>query len=52
MQLDLLVKDPVVRGGLAVFPVFSTSPAASLYLTGPDADRLRRSRSASTTTTK
>jgi hypothetical protein len=38
MQLDLLVKDPVVRGGLALFPVFSTSPSASLYLTGPDAD--------------
>ena len=38
MQLDLLVKDPVVRGSLALFPVFSTSPAASYYLTGSDAD--------------
>jgi hypothetical protein len=38
MSLDLLVKDPVVSGGLALFPVFSTSPAAPHYLTGPEAD--------------
>ena len=38
MQLELLVKDPVIRGGLALFPVFSTSPSGGPYLTGADAD--------------
>jgi hypothetical protein len=38
VHLDLLVKDPVISGGLALFPVFSTSPAAPHYLTGPEAD--------------
>ena len=38
MHLDLLVKDPVISGGLALFPVFSTSTPAPQYLTGPEAD--------------
>ncbi len=38
MSLDLLVKDPVVSGGLALFPVFSSSAPAPHYLTGPEAD--------------
>jgi hypothetical protein len=38
MPLDLLVKDPVISGGLALFPVFSTSTPAPHYLTGPEAD--------------
>ena len=38
MKLDLLVKDPTVRGALALFPVFSSSPVAPGYLTGPEAD--------------
>ncbi len=38
MDLDLVVKDPIVRGALALFPLFSDGPAAPAYLTGPEAE--------------
>ena len=38
MQLELVVKDPIVRGALALFPAFSDAPAAPHYLTGPEAE--------------
>jgi hypothetical protein len=40
MDLELIVKDPLVRGALALYPLFSVSPAAPAYLTGPEAERL------------
>ncbi len=38
MQLELTVKDPIVRGALALFPAFSSAPEAPQYLTGPEAE--------------
>lgn len=38
MKLDILVKDPIVRGPLALFPLFSNAAAAPAYLTGPAAE--------------
>lgn len=40
MNLDTIVKDPLVRGPLAVYPLFSTAPSTPNYLTGPEAERL------------
>ena len=40
MDLELIIKDPTVRGPLALFPLFSTAPAAPPYLPGPEAERL------------
>jgi hypothetical protein len=39
MNLDIIVKDPIVRGPLALFPLFSGAPGAPAYLTGPEAER-------------
>lgn len=38
MQLELTVKDPIVRGALALFPAFSDAPESPHYLTGPEAE--------------
>jgi len=38
MQLELTLKDPIVRGALALFPVFSDAPGAPNYLSGPEAE--------------
>ena len=38
MQLELTVKDPIVRGALALFPAFSDAPEAPHYLSGPEAE--------------
>jgi hypothetical protein len=38
MQLELTVKDPIVRGALALFPAFSDAPEAPDYRTGPGAE--------------
>jgi len=38
MQLELTVKDPIVRGALALFPAFSDAPGAPHYLSGPEAE--------------
>src|SRR4051794_8775907 len=40
MELELIVKDPLVRGPLALYPLFSAAPSAPPYLTGPEAERL------------
>lgn len=40
MRLDLDVGTPVLRQELTLFPLFSRSPAAPAYLTGPQAERL------------
>lgn len=37
---DVIVKEPLVRGPLALYPLFSLAPAAPAYLTGPEAERL------------
>lgn len=39
-NLDLLVKEPLVRGPLALYPLCSTAPVAPAYLSGPEAERL------------
>jgi len=38
MELELTVKDPIVRGALALFPVYSHTAPAAAYLTGPQAE--------------
>ncbi len=38
MDLELIVKDPIVRGALALFPAYSDAPAAPSYLSGPEAE--------------
>jgi ARG and Rhodanese-Phosphatase-superfamily-associated Protein domain len=38
MNLDIVVKDPVTRGALALFPLFADAPSAPAYLTGPEAE--------------
>lgn len=38
MNLDIIVKDPIVRGPLALFPLFGNAIAAPAYLTGPEAE--------------
>ena len=38
MDLELTVKDPIVRGALALFPVYSHAAPAPAYLTGPEAE--------------
>jgi len=40
MHLELIVKEPLARGGLALYPLFSSSPAAPAYVTGPEAERV------------
>jgi hypothetical protein len=40
MDLELIVKDPLARGPLALYPLYSPSPAAPAYLTGPEAERM------------
>jgi hypothetical protein len=37
---DVIVNEPLVRGPLALYPLFTTAPAAPAYLTGPEAERL------------
>ena len=39
-HFDVIVKEPLVRGPLALYPLFTLAPAAPAYLTGPEADRL------------
>lgn len=39
-SLDLIVKEPLVRGPLALYPLWSVAPAAPPYVTGPEAERL------------
>jgi hypothetical protein len=38
MDLELVISEPIVRGGLALFPVFSPASTALAYLTGPEAE--------------
>ena len=38
MNVDMAIRKPVVRGSLALYPVFSDAPAAPAYLTGPGAE--------------
>jgi hypothetical protein len=40
MNIELNVKDPLIRGPLALYPLFSPSPSAPPYLTGPEAERM------------
>lgn len=37
MKLEVTVGAPVVRGGMALYPLFSTGPVAGSYLAGPQA---------------
>lgn len=39
-HFEVIVKEPLVRGPLALYPLFTVAPAAPAYLTGPEADRL------------
>lgn len=38
MNLDIVVKDPILEGPLTLFPLFSSAPSAPPYLTGPEAE--------------